>query len=122
MDRIVFLGQRERPEVYSLMKAALFQVLASPAEGHPIAVLEAMAAGTPVIGARVCGTSDVIEDGSNGALFDAGDVEALAHLIRRYAEDEAALDGLRANLSAWDRSTVDIRRLVPEHLRVLAGH
>ena len=74
-----------------------------------------------LIGARVRGTSDVIEDGSNGALFDAGDVEALAHLIRRYAEDEAARDGLRASLADWDRSIVDIRRLVPEHLGVLAG-
>jgi glycosyltransferase involved in cell wall biosynthesis len=47
-------------------------------EGMPVVCLEAMAAGRPVIASRVGGLAEIIEDGSNGLLFDPGDEQMLA--------------------------------------------
>jgi len=57
-------------------------VLPSAAEGMSNALLEAMAAGRPVIGTAVGGTSEVIEDERTGILVPAGDVSRLASQIR----------------------------------------
>jgi glycosyltransferase involved in cell wall biosynthesis len=62
-------------------------VFASEREGRPNAVIEAMAAGLPVIASRIPGITDLIEDGSSGLLFDAGDANKLATHIAMIAED-----------------------------------
>jgi glycosyltransferase involved in cell wall biosynthesis len=119
--RVEFVGRLDRPEVYANMKGALFTVLASPAEGHPIAVLESMAAGVPVVAARAPGTSETVQDGVTGALFPAGDLDAFGTLMRHYATSEAGRSALGSNLTAWDRASVDIRELARTDLRILTG-
>ncbi len=52
--------------------------LTSDWEGTPNVVLEAMAAGVPVVATRVGGTPEVVADGVTGSLIEAGDVESLA--------------------------------------------
>lgn len=73
--RCHFLGQRA--DVPALLKGAAAAVLPSEREGLPRSVLEAMAMGTPVIGADVRGTRDLLAGGC-GTLVPVGDTEALA--------------------------------------------
>lgn len=62
--------------------------LPSYTEGLPVIVLEALAAGTPVVATAVGGTPEVIEDGVSGYLVPAGDPAALARRIRDVLRDD----------------------------------
>jgi glycosyltransferase involved in cell wall biosynthesis len=101
-----WIGRRRRDEL--LARAAVF-VLPSHAEGVPVSLLEAMAAGCAVVATRVGGIPDVVADGVNGLLVDAGDREALALAIHRLLIDRA----LAARLGREARDTV-ARRHAPE--------
>jgi glycosyltransferase involved in cell wall biosynthesis len=70
-------------------------VLPSYFEALPVALLEAMARGVPVIATRVGGIPDVIEDGVNGLLVDPGQPEALARAIIAMLTDDALRTRLR---------------------------
>ena len=104
-DRVLvhgWVGPRRRDEL--LARAAIF-VLPSHAEGLPMSVLEAMAAGCPVIAASVGGLPDVIRDGVNGLLIPAGDTQALAAAIRRLVDDPS----FARKLGAAARATIAAR-------------
>ena len=68
----------ELPQKYQ--DADLF-ILPSLAEGMPLVVLEAMGTGLPIVASRVQGIDELVVDGTNGALFDPGDVDELAHCL-----------------------------------------
>jgi glycosyltransferase involved in cell wall biosynthesis len=67
-----------RPDARRLMAAADVFVLTSRHEGMPLVALEAMEAGLPVVGTRVIGTEEVVDDGVTGVLVPPGDAVALA--------------------------------------------
>jgi glycosyltransferase involved in cell wall biosynthesis len=75
-DRITLLG--ERSEVCDLLPAFDLCVSASRGEGMSNAIMEAMQHGLPVIGSRVAGTPELLEEGEAGRLFESGDVAALS--------------------------------------------
>jgi glycosyltransferase involved in cell wall biosynthesis len=73
----------------ALHRGALAFVLPSrPGECLPLVYLEALAAGTPVIGTDTGGAREVIRDGDNGFLLAAGDVDGTAAAIRMLLADE----------------------------------
>lgn len=80
-SRIRFLGHV--PDAGRLIASADLLVLSSFYEGLPVVVMEALAAGVPVVSTAVGGVPDLIEDGRNGLLTRPGDPEALAETILR---------------------------------------
>jgi glycosyltransferase involved in cell wall biosynthesis len=80
-----FLGPRS--DVYDLMAAMDIFVLPSLNEGIPMALLEAMALGTPVVAAAVGGIPEVVQHRVNGLLVPAGDDRALADACLELAND-----------------------------------
>jgi glycosyltransferase involved in cell wall biosynthesis len=64
-----------------------FSVLSSVSEGFPNSVIEAMAAGRPIVATAVGGTVDAVEDGRTGLLVPAGDADALAAAIASLLRD-----------------------------------
>jgi glycosyltransferase involved in cell wall biosynthesis len=72
-------------------------VNASRNEGTPVALIEAMAAGRPVVATGVGGTPDLLGGGARGQLVPPGDPEALAHAILETVDDpKAAVERARA--------------------------
>jgi glycosyltransferase involved in cell wall biosynthesis len=78
-----------------LARMDLFVLPSLLAEGLPMVLLEAMAAGVPVIGSNVDGVTDVIEDGRTGLLTPPGDADALAATIGRFIRGEVEWTRLR---------------------------
>lgn len=70
-----------RRDVPEIMHGLDVFVLTSRWEGLPRVYLEALAAGTPVVGTRVDGAAEVIRDGVNGFLVEAGDVPGMAERV-----------------------------------------
>ncbi len=62
-------------------------VNASRNEGTPVALIEAMAAGRPVVATRVGGTPDLLGSGERGRLVPAGEPEALARAVLETLDD-----------------------------------
>jgi glycosyltransferase involved in cell wall biosynthesis len=93
--RVEFLGAQPRERVVELFAAADAAVLSSSWENFPHTVVEALAAGTPVIATTTGGVAEVVRDGENGLLVPSGDVEAFAAAIERYLRDDALRERLR---------------------------
>jgi glycosyltransferase involved in cell wall biosynthesis len=78
-NNVRLLGNRE--DVQRLLGSADIFVLSSRREGLPMALLEAMAAGLPVVSTRVGGIDEVVRDGVEGWLVPAGDAKALSEAL-----------------------------------------
>jgi glycosyltransferase involved in cell wall biosynthesis len=86
-DAFTLLGQRD--DVAALLAATDVFVLPSRTESLPNSVLEAMAAGLPVVASAVGGVPELIDDGRTGLLWPAGDAAALADQLCRVMNDAA---------------------------------
>ena len=86
--RVFFAGARSSEEIPLWMNAADMLVLPSMSEGRPNVVLEAQACGLPVLATMVGGTPELIEDGVDGLLVQAGDPFALAASIEKLCAEE----------------------------------
>ncbi len=90
---VTFLGPRPRAEIVALMHQA--DVLVVPSvptesgrrEGMPVVVMEAMAAGLPVVASAISGIPEVVQDGVTGLLVPPRDPVALAAALERAATD-----------------------------------
>ena len=92
---IVFTGFVPDDEVPAFYDIADVFVLPSFEEGSSIAVTEAIASGTPVVGSRIDGIRQQIEDGVHGRLVEPGDVEGLATVLA----EVLVSDELRASMA-----------------------
>jgi glycosyltransferase involved in cell wall biosynthesis len=96
-DSVMFLGIRD--DVPQLMGAADAFVMSSAWEGLPNVVMEAMAAGLPVVSTNVGGVAELVEDPATGALVPPSDPAALAAAMNATVElpaTERAARGARA--------------------------
>lgn len=98
-ERVVFTGQRDN--VPALLGKLSVYVQPSLSEGQGLAVLEAMAAGCPVVATRAGGLKEVVVHGENGLLATPGDSRELAFFVAQLLRNPglAARLGERAKLS-----------------------
>ncbi|MCX5801172.1 MAG: glycosyltransferase family 4 protein [Candidatus Eisenbacteria bacterium] len=103
-EQVRFLGFRE--DVPRLMRIADVFLFPSVSEGLGTSVLEAMAAGVPVVASRTGGIVEIVEDGATGFLAEPDDVDSMAEAVVRLA-GEPELSGAmsaRARVVAKDHS------------------
>ena len=107
-----------RPDVLSLHKAFDIFVMSSVTEGLGTSLLDAMAAGKPVVATTAGGIPEVVVDGETGILVPPRDHEAMAAAIVALLKDE----GLRTRMGRAGRARAETRfsaeRMVQDTLRV----
>jgi glycosyltransferase involved in cell wall biosynthesis len=107
-DRIEFLGLRKRAEVVARLSET--DVLVAPSvptaggkrEGLPVVLIEAMAAGVPVVASHLSGIPELVENEMTGLTVPPGDSRAIAEAIARLAADPV----LRSRLAGSGRERV----------------
>jgi glycosyltransferase involved in cell wall biosynthesis len=120
--RVHFLGWRQDLDrIYADLDVV---ALTSRNEGSPVSLIEAMAAGRPVVATRVGGVPDLVEDGLTGTLVGPGDAGALAEAVAALLADPDQARamgeaGRKRVLPAFgaERLMADVDRLYTELLR-----
>lgn len=120
--RVTYHGYVDEATKTDLLESGSVFVLPSHAEGLPIALLEAMAAGNAVVSTSVGSIPEVITNG-NGVLVDPGDSEGLAEAVGALVEDpdRAASMGTRNRQLAreeysWERIASELERIYADCL------
>ena len=101
-----------RSDVADIFAASDIYVFPSHQEGLPVALMEAMSVGMPIICSRIRGNTDLIEDGKGGFLFDSKDAKSLVNSLERMlatAPSERAAMGVNniETMKSFDKSRVN---------------
>lgn len=94
-DRVHFTGTLTGPDLSSTFRGADLFVFASLTETQGMVVLEAMAAGLPVVALEAPGVRDIVTSGYNGFLCTPGDLEAFAASVEKVLSDQSLFEQLR---------------------------
>jgi len=95
-DRVDLLGAQPHAEALAVIRSGAIFALpcrtsaTGDRDGIPVVLMEAMAAGKPVIAGRLETIAELVEDGTSGLLVPPDDVEALTEALRRLVDDPAA--------------------------------
>ena len=117
-----------RPHTQIPDALASIDVLVAPSiwpENSPFVIQEALLSGIPVVGSRTGGIPELIDDGRNGLLFEAGDVDGLHHALTRLLSEPGLLDALSDGARGTTFRTLDedvhAARTLYQDLRSAAG-
>jgi|CZKI01.1.fsa_nt_gi glycosyltransferase involved in cell wall biosynthesis len=115
--RVVFAG--ERADVPALLPGLTLYVQPSRFEGMPNALMEAMAAGLPVVASAVDGITELINDGVDGWLVPPGDAATLAAVLTRILDDAPGSGkmGMQARRTAIERFSLE--RMIEAYEEIL---
>ena len=106
------------PEAWKYLKAFDIFVLPSLKEGFPYAILEAMAAGLPIVASKVGGIPEMIAGGENGLLIKPGDAKELAAAILRLSQDEEMAKKLGEEAERTVKEKFGLHKMIKKTMEV----
>jgi len=125
-EKVIFTGYlREGDKVQALIDADMFVFPTYYGEGCPVSLLEAMAAGLPIITAPAGGIPDIFKDGTNGFLLQNVTSAAIASAVMKLLHDSALREkfGEHNRNEAWEKYEAKIvTRKFEEFYLELAGN
>lgn len=96
--RIEFLGQMEWNDFRPIIESAKFMVIPSEwSENNPLTVIESQSLGTPVLGARIGGIPELIDEGITGMTFESGNLDDLKEKIELMWNDTFDYNAIAEN-------------------------
>ena len=122
-NSVEFPGRISESDKVSLLRSAWATLFASPKEGWGITNLEAAACGTPVIASNSPGIRESVKDGETGFLVPHGNVDAMAHAMRKLVREPTLVQRLGkagrtfASAFTWERAAKETE----SHLREVTG-
>jgi colanic acid/amylovoran biosynthesis glycosyltransferase len=121
---VKFLGALRRPELareYAAASVVVFpsvRAASGDQDGLPVALLEAMAAGRPVIASALPGLAEAVEDGVSGRVVPSGDAAALASAIQSVLSDDG--EAQRLGRGASERAeSYSVRSVGDQYIAIL---
>jgi starch synthase len=126
-DRLSYIGKLSRSELVKEFAEADFLVLPSRFEPFGVVILEAMAAGLPVIASRVGGIPEIVAEGRTGLLVEPDSPDALAESLEHLSQDESLRHSMgraareRVEEYAWDSIVPRILSVFVEALEENGG-
>lgn len=118
-DNVSVIGWVGREQREALLRRATIYALPSYNEGLPMSVLEAMAAGLPIVSTPIGGIPEAITNDVEGLLVEPGDVQALAQALRRLLADPSLARTMGSAARAKVASHFDARTIAPKIERIL---
>lgn len=100
-----FIGWTDKEKKWQLLQECQCMILPSYNEGLPMAILEAMSYGMPIIATKVGDIPEAVNDNFNGYLFNAGDIESLKQIIINF---------INLNKNEWNRMSSNSKELATE--------
>ena len=126
LTNVQLAGHLSTPDLIRLVQQAIFTVVPSEwYENYSMSVIESLACGTPVIGSRIGGIPEQVEDGLNGLLFESGNASELAEKIQFLVDNrEQAIEmGRRGRrrIESVNSPQAHYEQLYPAYDRLLRG-
>jgi len=119
---VINVGFKSGKELDDLIRKARFTLCPSVVhENCPFAIMESQERGTPVVGARVGGVPELIEDGVTGRLFECGNVEMLANIIQELWNKPELVDKYREACKEIERDDTNQYYKKIEQIYLRAG-
>jgi glycosyltransferase involved in cell wall biosynthesis len=112
-DRLIWTGFRR--DIADICFASDVVALTSDNEGTPISLIEALAAGTPVVSTDVGGVATVVLDDQTGLLAPPGDEAGLADAASRLLDDEDLAQRLAQHGRRYVLASFGLERLIDDH-------
>lgn len=110
--RFIFTGwRRDIPEILDILD---LMVLTSKWEGMPIAVIEALCKGCPVVATDIGGTRELVKDGITGYLTKPGSYEETAEKVLKILKDPERLNSMKKNAVFSIDNSFNVNRMVNE--------
>jgi len=108
--RVRFLGLRS--DIPEVLGASDVFVLSSDFEGNPLSVLEAMAAGLPIVSTAVGGVPSLLENGTSGLLVQHGDAAGLSSAMESLLADRKLRQAMGSAAARRARESFDVANMV----------
>jgi glycosyltransferase involved in cell wall biosynthesis len=115
---VIFSGNISREKLADFYGAADVFVLPSSAEGHSVALVEAMASGLPLVASNIESSRISINNGVNGFLFETGDSSELAEKLKIILTDDKLQNVMSSNSSKMYRDRFSTQALIQNHTRI----
>lgn len=118
--QVTLHGECSRPEALRVAASCRVLVLPSHKEGHPVALLEAMHLGLPVVASDIPGIKEIVVDGETGYLVPALDIAAYVNRLTRLLADASLRHRMKENAQRRVQRDYSVSSMLDRHLEVYA--